>query len=123
MSTTETQSIAKLDQELNDAILAGKALEAFEKFYAEDVEMQENSEAPFAGKAVNRKREVEFFDSVQEFHAAQLVGSAINGHRSYSEWFLDLTFKNGHRAQLAQVAVREWKNGKISKERFYYSKA
>ena len=38
----------------------GKMLDAFEKYYAEDVVMQENNEAPRVGKDTNRKFEQEF---------------------------------------------------------------
>jgi len=113
---------AALDQQLNDMVLTGKALEAFEKFYAEDVVMQENSEAPRVGKALNRKFEQEFFATVKEFHEGKVTASAINGDTSFSEWFMDVTFTNGNRYKLAQVAVRKWKDGKIVHERFYYNK-
>jgi len=113
---------AALDQQLNEMVLTGKALEAFEKFYAEDVVMQENSEEPRVGKETNRKLEKEFFASVKEFHDGKVLSSAINGDTSFSEWYMDVTFKNGTRYKLAQVAVRKWKDGKIVHERFYYNK-
>jgi len=121
MSTPQSHSnTAALDRELNQAILAGNILNAFETYYAEDIVMQENDLPPFSGKAVNRKREEEFVNSVQEFHSAKLLGEAVNGDTSYSEWEYDLTFKNGTRTQLQQVASRRWKNGQVSQERFYY---
>jgi len=121
MSTPQSHSnTAALDRELNQAILAGNILNAFETYYAEDIVMQENDLPPFSGKAVNRKREEEFVNSVQEFHSAKLLGEAVNGDISYSEWEYDLTFKNGTRTQLQQVASRRWKNGQVSQERFYY---
>ena len=58
--------IATLDQELNQMVLNGKAMEAFEKFYADDVVMQENSNEPCVGKDANRTREEEFFASLEE---------------------------------------------------------
>jgi len=117
-----TPDTAALDRTLNDMVLSGKALEAFEKFYADDVVMQENSEEPRVGKAANRKAEEEFFASLQEFHEGKLLSSAVNGDTSFSEWFMDVTFKNGHRYKLAQAAVRKWKDGKVVHERFYYNK-
>ena len=121
MSTPHSQSdTAALDRQLNQAILAGDILNAFEKFYADDIVMQENDLPPFAGKAVNRKREEDFVNSVQEFHGARLLGEAVNGDTSYSEWEYDVTFKNGTRTKLQQVASRRWKNGQVSHERFYY---
>jgi len=111
-----------LDQELNQMILTGKALEGFEKFYSDDVVMQENSEEPRAGKALNRKFEEEFFASIAEWHNGQLVSSAVNGDTTFSEWFMELTFKNGFRYKSSQVAVRKWNDGKIVSERFFYNK-
>lgn len=112
----------ELSKRLDDALLAGKALEAFDELYAEDVVMQENSDAPFVGKAFNRAREIEFFASVAEIHSAAVLSTATARDVSFSEWEMDLTFKNGHRAKLSQVAVRRWKDGKIVNERFYYNK-
>jgi ketosteroid isomerase-like protein len=122
MKAAHSQSnTATLDRELNQAILAGDILNAFEKFYADDVVMQENNSPPFHGKDVNRKREEDFVNSVQEFHEARLLGEAVNGGTSYSEWEYDVTFKNGTRTKLQQVASRRWKNGQVSHERFYYT--
>ena len=121
MSTLKTPSdTAALDRELNQAILAGNILNAFETYYADDVVMHENDSPPFTGKSVNRKREQDFVNSVQEFHEARLLGEAVNGDTSYSEWEYDLTFKSGIRTKLQQVASRRWKNGQVSHERFYY---
>lgn len=124
MSTpTQTpQTVNELEQHLNNELLAGRVMDAFEALYAEDVVMQENSETPTAGKAANRQREYDFFASVQEFHGLKLIGWAVNGNRSYSEWEYDVTFKGAGRVKLAQTAVREWRDGKVAFERFYYSK-
>jgi len=122
MSTATTQNVAALDQALNQAILSGKALEAFEQYYAEDVVMQENSDEPRRGKDVNRKAEQEFFSSLESFNDGKLLSSAVNGDITFGEWFMDVTFKGGQNAKMSQVAVRRWKNGQIVHERFYYHK-
>ncbi len=121
MSTT-TNNVAELDKALNEAVLSGKAMEAFEQYYADDVVMQENSEAPRVGKDANRKAELEFFASLEAFHEGKVVSSAVNGDVTFGEWYTDVTFKGGHRAKIAQVAVRRWKDGKIVHERFFYTK-
>jgi hypothetical protein len=113
-------NIAELDRKLNDAILSGKAMEAFEELYDEDVVMQENTEPEYRGKALNRKREQEFFASVEAWHGGSVLASAVNGDVSFSEWTMDVTLKGAGRIQLAQVAVRRWKNGKLVHERFYH---
>ena len=123
MSATATAtSVQELDQQLNDDVLSGKIMDAFEKYYADDVVMQENSEDPRVGKAANRKAEEEFMASVEAFNGASVKASAVNGDVSFSEWEMDLTFKGGKRAKFNQVAVRHWKNGQIVNERFFYNK-
>jgi len=121
-STQAALDVATLDRQLNDQIAKGDILVAFDRFYAEDVSMQENSEPPFVGKAANRKREEEFVASVQEIHSVNLLSSAVNGDVSFSEWEFDATYKGGTRIKLSEVAVRRWKNGQVAQERFYYSK-
>jgi ketosteroid isomerase-like protein len=111
--------IALLDAELNDMIRQGKALEAFERFYAEDVVMMENDQA-FVGKDVNRKREQEFFGNIKEVHAAGIGATAVRGDTSFCEQMFDATLLDGTRMRMEEVAVRTWKDGKIVKERFYY---
>ena len=115
-------NIAALDKDLNEKILTGKAMEGFEHYYADDVVMQENADAPFVGKDFNRQREIDFFSSIAEFHGAKVEASAMSGDTSFGQWWMDVTFKNGFRAALNQVAVRKWKDGKIVHERFFYNK-
>jgi ketosteroid isomerase-like protein len=121
-STQATVDVATLEKQLNDQILKGDILGAFDRYYAENVTMQENSDAPTAGKAANRKREEEFVASVEQIHGVKVGNTAVNGDVSFSEWEYDATYKGGVRVKLAQVAVRRWKNGQIVQERFYYSK-
>ncbi|MEX1363835.1 MAG: nuclear transport factor 2 family protein [Nannocystaceae bacterium] len=111
--------IAQLDAELNDMIRQGLALEAFEKFYADDVVMMENDEA-FEGKEANRKREQEFFGNIKEVHSAGIGATAVQGNVSFCEQYFDATFKDGTRVKMDEVAVRTWRDGKIIKERFFY---
>lgn len=115
-----TQDIASLNTELNQMISQGQILDAFERFYADDVVMQENTQAPFEGKDACRRHEVEFLDSVETFHGAQLGSTAAGDGVSFSEWVFDVTFKGAERTQLTQVSVRRWNDGHVVHERFYY---
>lgn len=110
----------ELETKLNDAILSGKALEAFDELYADDIVMQENADEPYVGKEFNRKREIEFFSSVEQWHDGRVISSAVNGDVSFSEWEMDITLKGAGRIKMNQVAVRRWKNGKVVHERFYH---
>ena len=61
-------NIQNLDAQLNQMILDGQILEAFDRFYGENVVMQENNQEPTVGKAANRAREEQFVGSVAELH-------------------------------------------------------
>lgn len=113
-------NIAALDKQLNDAILNGKALEAFDELYHDDVIMQENTDQEWRGKAFNRQREIDFFGSVEAWHGGQVLAAAAHGDVSFSEWQLEVSLKGVGRITMTQVAVRRWKDGKIIHERFYH---
>lgn len=114
------QNTAALEKALNQMIENGEALEAFEKFYADDVVMQENELAPTVGKAANREREIAFFASVSELRQIKVVASAAQGDTGFSQWFMDYTHTENGDLAYHQVAVRTWQSGKVVKEVFYY---
>jgi hypothetical protein len=58
--------------------------------------------------------------SIQAVHFA--LASAVNGDVTISQWEWDITFKGVGRVQMAEAAVRHWKGGQVSSERFYHSK-
>ena len=105
---------------INDMILQGQALEAFDQFYHEDVVMQENDQPEIIGKEANRKREEEFFSSITEFRGAKPLKVTIGENTTMVEWHFDYTHKDWGMKNYTQVAVQEWQDGKIIKEKFYY---
>ncbi len=108
------------EQELNEMIVARKHSEAFEKFYADGCEMQENSDPPTRGKDANREREKQFFAILSEFHSIELKASAVSEDVSFSEWRNEMTIQGIGRVTTEQTSVRRWKNGQVVNERFYY---
>lgn len=114
-------SLKEKVDDLNNMILSGQNMEAFEKYYHDDVVMQENNTEPTRGKSANREREKQAMSIVEEFHGAELKSVLVGDDISMSEWFFDMTYQGGHRSKLQQVAVQKWKDGKIIHEQFYYS--
>jgi hypothetical protein len=109
-------------QELYTMIGSGQLLDAFEKFYSEDVVMQEMGEEPRVGKAINREFELKFIGSVETIHGGgvnHITADETNGVVMVENW-MDLTFKGGPRVRLEQVCVQEWDGEQIVKERFYH---
>ena len=107
--------------QLNQMILEGKILEAFEKFYANDVVMQDNNYPARDGKEVNRKFEEAFVNGLTEFRGAKVVDTIISDDLAVVEWWFDYTHKDFGVRNYTQLAVQRWKNGKIVEEKFYYN--
>ncbi len=113
-------SIKTQVQAVIDGILSGKILETFDTYYADDVVMSENRTEERVGKVVNREYEIKFLDNVLEFHGAEAGRVIVGGDHAAVEWSFDITFKDGNRVKMQQVAVQTWKDGKIIREDFYH---
>lgn len=107
-------------EDIKTLVLQGKAMEAFETYYGEEVVMQENETPATIGKAANRQRELEFFSKVVEFRAADVKSVAYGDDVIISEWFVDYTHADWGNVTHDQVSVQKWQNGKVVHERFYY---
>ena len=58
------ETIKEKIHRLNELVQAGKAFDAFEMYYHDEVIMQENETVPTIGKEANRKHE--FFSGVKK---------------------------------------------------------
>jgi len=106
--------------DLNQLVLNGKALDAFDKYYHPDVVMQENESSPTIGKAANRKREEEFYGNITEFRGAEVKGTTVGDNLSSVIWSYDYTHKEWGVRKYTQVSVQHWKDGLIVREQFFY---
>lgn len=106
--------------DLNNLVLQGKSLDAFDKYYHDDVSMQENNNPPTLTKAANYSREVEFYSNVTDFRNAAVQGVAIGDDISFVIWQYDYTHKEWGTKNYTQVSVQHWKEGKIIHEQFVY---
>jgi ketosteroid isomerase-like protein len=117
------ENIAELKEnieELNALIVQGRPMEAFEKFYHDDVVMQENDAEPMRGKDANRKREEDFFAAVTEFRREEVLDVAVGDNVTMVRWALDFTHKDWGVRKYTQVSVQHWADGKIIREQFFY---
>lgn len=120
MTKNTMNAISEKIHELNEMFVQGKGLEAFDKFYADDVVMQENEQEPTVGKEANRAREEQFFEKVTEVRKAVPLNVTVGEHCTMVEWHFDYTHEDWGVRNYRQVSVQEWKDGKIIKETFYY---
>ncbi|MCA9762998.1 MAG: nuclear transport factor 2 family protein, partial [Gemmatimonadetes bacterium] len=84
--TTTTLTTREAVAELVNGVLSGKAMEMFDRFYAEQVSMQENNNEPTVGKAANRAREEKFFGSLEAFHGGSAPVVLVDGDRAMINW-------------------------------------
>ena len=110
-------------QDLQNMVLSGQLMDAFEKYYHEDVVMVEGTGETTSGKAANRVREEKFLGSIAEFHGAGVEAISANEETgvSMAEVWMDVTFQHGNRMKMEQVTVQRWKGDEIIHERFYYN--
>jgi hypothetical protein len=106
--------------DLNSLVMGGQLMEAFEKYYHDDVVMQENSTRVVKGKIANRKREIEFLNNILEFRSASVKGLAVGNDVSFVIWSYDYTHKEWGVRNYTQVSVQHWQDGLIVKEQFFY---
>jgi ketosteroid isomerase-like protein len=108
--------------DIYDHIAKGTAMDAFEKYYADDVTMILEDGKAVEGKDANRKRENEFFGSVEEFHGMEISGITSNEDEAITsvESTMTVTFKGADGPMdIEQVAVQHWDGDEIAVERFY----
>jgi SnoaL-like protein len=106
---------------LNQMILQGEMLDAFDKFYAEDVVIQENVNEPVSGKSANRTNEVAFLDGITAFRGAEVKNIIINDQVTVIQWHFDYDHKDWGTRKYDQVSVQRWDGDQIVYEKFYYS--
>jgi hypothetical protein len=109
-------------QEVYNMLFSGKLMEAFEKFYHEDVVMTELGETPRVGKNVNREYESKFLSSVKAVHGAGIdsIASDEENKTVHIENWMDIEFADGNRVRMEQVAVQKWDGDFIVAEKFYH---
>ncbi|UTW61934.1 nuclear transport factor 2 family protein [bacterium SCSIO 12741] len=107
---------------LQTMIGQGQALEAFEKYYHDDVVMIECTGDVREGKEFNREFEKNFFSSIKEMHgggAKYITADEENGVTMVESW-MDVTFQDGNRIKMEEIARQKWEGDLIIEERFYY---
>lgn len=110
-------------KELYRMLGEGKMMDAFEKFYHDDIVMIEANGDSFSGKDRNRQRMHEWAESLDEMHDSgtnNITSNEKDGVTMVESW-TDVTFKGGQRFKMEEIAVQKWEGDHIIQERFYYN--
>ena len=100
----------------------GQMLEAMNRYYAENVAMQESVSPPTVGFAENYAREQAFYGSLKELRFS-LVSVVVEGDRAAINWVVDYTTADGTQYRMDEIAIQTWRGGKIVQERYVYDTA
>ena len=116
-------SLQQQIEEMYQMINTGQMMDAFEKYYADNVVMIEATGEVREGKDTNREFELQFLSSVKEVHAGgtnAITANEETGHTMVESW-MDVTFQDGNRMKMEQIARQKWNGEQIVEERFYYN--
>lgn len=109
-------------QELYSMIGQGQSQAALDKFYHDNVVVLDGPMEPRNGKEAQRGA-VEYWEkSVKEVHGGgvnAIAANEENGITTVESW-MDITFQDGSRRKMEEVAIQQWEGDKIIRERFYY---
>jgi hypothetical protein len=102
--------------------------EIYERFYDENVIVQENRQPPRVGRELSISRQEQMNANVKEVHDFKLGAVLVDGFdeahpldgRSVVEMHLELTTLDGYRTRIEELGMQTWKDGKIIHERYFY---
>ena len=110
-------------QNLHAMVGQGQMLEAFEKYFHDEVVVIDGPSEPRNGKDAQRKALAEWASQIQEMHGGGVKGMTADEQNgiTMAETWVDVTFKDGNRMKMDEVAVQKWDGDQIIHERFYYN--
>ena len=106
-----------------ETVEAGRYVEAIERFYTADATMQENQQPPRRGRDALAANERSVLARMREIHTLPGSQFVIDGDRVVIRWRFELTYGDGRRTALDEIAWQRWAGELIAEERFYYDPA
>ena len=120
-SKTEFFDFKSAVSDFQNLISEGKTLEAIEKYYADNVQLQENNDAPRVGKTLALAHEKGNIERVKHFKIN--IKSSVSDEKQglvMGEMQIDFETLKGEHVQMNEAYAQKWADGKIIFERFYY---
>ncbi len=100
----------------------GNMMDAFEKFYHNDVVVIEANGETRNGKEAQRKAIQEWEENIKEIHGGGTTAVTANEEAKTTvvESWIEITDKQENRWKMEEIAVQKWQDDQIIEERFYY---
>ena len=106
-------------QDINHLIQNGGLYDAIDKYHHPEIQVYEKDQLVAGSRDENVAREKDFLGGVSEWREARILDVAVGEHTTMTEWHLDFVHEVYGHKKGNQIAVQEWKDGKVVREQFY----
>lgn len=113
------QQIQSSVEEIVALALSGKGAEAWEKFYAEEVEKVDLDGVSIQSKEKILAANQTLLNNITEVRTYAHGGTLVKGNRSFIVWDVDFDVTGLGTIKTTEVCIQDWQDGKIIKERFF----
>src|SRR6202161_4067053 len=103
-------------EDLIAKVVGGKALEAFDRYYADDVTMQENEQPPRVGKAACRAFYADFLSKIKEVRTYVCDGYVISGNKAFIVYRIDADHADWGTLKMSEVDIQEGTNANVVRD-------
>src|ERR1700761_5570777 len=110
----------QLAHEVVNLIREGKNKQAKELFYADNIVSIEGNGYKVEGIDAIHQKSADWAAQVAEVHSASVSEPLVAANHFALNIKMDISYKNGHRAVMDEIAVYEVEDGKIVFEQFFF---
>ncbi len=101
-------------------IREGKSKQAKDMFYADNIVSIEGDGDKIEGINAIRQKSVDWAAQLAEVHSASVSDPLVAGDHFSLHIKMDISYKNGYRAVMDEIAIYEVKDGKIVFEQYFF---
>jgi len=113
--------IQQIAEEVTTLIREGKNKQAKDLFYADNIISIEGNGDKSEGIEAIHQKSIAWAAQVAEVHAVSVSAPIIAADHFALNIKMDISYKNGHRAVMDEIAVYEVGDGKIVFEQFFFN--
>src|SRR5690606_34725083 len=101
----------------------GAHAEACEEFYTENSTMQENQEAPRAGRDAHVANERKVLARAKSIESTCVRPVFVEGEKVVIRWIFRFEWFDGSVTRMEELAYQRWEGERIAEETFFYDPA
>lgn len=112
--------IQQIAEEVVKLIREGKNKQAKDTFYADDIVSMEGNGYRLEGIEAVHQKSIDWMEQLLEVHSVSVSEPLVSADYFALNIKMDISYKNGYRAVMDEIAVYEVSNGKIVFEQFFF---